>query len=227
MNNKDIEKTLFDLAEADYKNFNKKLLPTVDDSLILGVRTPTLRKLAKELYKNKDTEDFLNTLPHKYYEENNLHAFIIEQIKDYDEVIDRLNIFLPFVDNWATCDCLSPAVFKKNKEKLLIEIKKWLKDSHTYTVRFAIGMLMRHYLDDSFDKEYVDWVIGIKSDEYYINMMISWYLATAIAKQPDTILPIIESKTLPKFVQNKTVQKSIESFRVPKETKDYLRTLKI
>lgn len=227
MNNKDIEKTLFYLAETEYKNFNKKLLPTVEDGLILGVRTPILRKLAKDLYKNGDAVGFLNALPHKYYEENNLHAFIIEQIKDYDQVIDRLNKFLPFVDNWATCDCLSPAVFKKNKEKLLIEIKKWLKDSHTYTIRFAIGMLMKHYLDDSFDKKYVDWVIGIKSDEYYINMMISWYLATAIAKQPDSILPIIESKTLPKFVQNKTIQKSTESFRVPKETKNYLRTLKI
>lgn len=227
MNNKDIEKTLFDLAETEYKNFNKKLLPTVEDGLILGVRTPILRKLAKDLYKNGDAVGFLNALPHKYYEENNLHAFIIEQIKDYDQVIDRLNKFLPFVDNWATCDCLSPAVFKKNKEKLLIEIKKWLKDSHTYTIRFAIGMLMKHYLDDCFDKKYVDWVIGIKSDEYYINMMISWYLATAIAKQPDSILPIVESKTLPKFVQNKTIQKSTESFRVPKETKNYLRTLKI
>lgn len=227
MNNKDIEKTLFDLAETEYKNFNKKLLHTVEDGLILGVRTPILRKLAKDLYKNGDAVGFLNALPHKYYEENNLHAFIIEQIKDYDQVIDRLNKFLPFVDNWATCDCLSPAAFKKNREKLLIEIKKWLKDSHTYTIRFAIGMLMKHYLDDSFDKKYVDWVIGIKSDEYYINMMISWYLATAIAKQPDSILPIVESKTLPKFVQNKTIQKSTESFRVPKETKNYLRTLKI
>ena len=178
------------------------------------------------LVKSNNYLSFLDELPHKFFEENQLHAFIISEIKDYDECILYLNKFLPYVDNWATCDQMSPKVFKKNHSKLLDQIKVWIKSSKTYTIRFGIGMLMQYYLDDDFKLEYLEMVSNIKSDEYYVNMMIAWYFATALAKQYDSTIKIIEGKKLDVWTHNKTIQKAIESYRITFEQKDYLRSLK-
>ena len=221
-----IKKRLFELQDIQYKDFQAKLIPTVNHDTIIGVRTPELRKLAKELIKSNNYKDFLNELPHKYFDENQLHAFIISEIKSYDECIMYINNFLPYVDNWATCDQMSPKVFKKNHELLLNEIKKWLKSKDTYTIRFGIGMLMQHYLDDDFRVEYLKYVQNIKSDEYYVNMMIAWFLATALAKQYQATISIIENKILDKWVHNKTIEKALDSFRISNEQKDYLKGLK-
>lgn len=217
---------LFELQDKKYQELQFKIIPNIDSNTIIGVRTPELRKLAKEIVK-EDYQYFLDDLPHKYFDENQLHAFIISEIKDYDECINYINKFLPYVDNWATCDQLSPKVFKKNTDKLLIPIKKWIKTKDTYTIRFGIGMLMSYYLDDNFDVKYLDWVSKIKSNEYYINMMIAWYFATALAKQYDCTIKYIENNILDSWTHNKTIQKAIESYRVSDEHKKYLRTLKI
>ena len=217
---------LFELQDKKYQELQFKIIPNIDSNTIIGVRTPELRKLAKEIVK-EDYQYFLDDLPHKYFDENQLHAFIISEIKDYDECINYINKFLPYVDNWATCDQLSPKVFKKNTDKLLIPIKKWIKAKDTYTIRFGIGMLMSYYLNDNFDVKYLDWVSKIKSDEYYINMMIAWYFATALAKQYDCTIKYIENNILDSWTHNKTIQKAIESYRVSDEHKKYLRTLKI
>ena len=222
-----IQNRLFELQDLKYREFNSKLIPNVNPETIIGVRTPALRKMAKEISKTEDFKEFLNILPHKYYEENNLHGILIENIKDYDTVIDLLDNFLPFIDNWATCDMITPKIFKKNLDKLYEKINVWLKSEHTYTVRFGIKMLMSFYLDDNFKPEILELVSGVISDEYYINMMIAWYFATAIAKQYDATIPYIEKKRLSKWTHNKTIQKAIESFRINDETKVYLRTLKI
>lgn len=222
-----IQNRLFELQDLKYREFNSKLIPNVNPETIIGVRTPALRKMAKEISKTEDFKEFLNILPHKYYEENNLHGILIENIKDYDTVIDLLDNFLPFIDNWATCDMITPKIFKKNLDKLYEKINVWLKSEHTYTVRFGIKMLMSFYLDDNFKPEILELVSGVISDEYYINMMIAWYFATALAKQYDATIPYIEKKRLSKWTHNKTIQKAIESFRINDETKVYLRTLKI
>ena len=214
---------LFKLQDLEYKKFHSKLMPTINPDTIIGVRTPDLRKFAKGLI---DYDDFLNDLPHQYYEENNLHGFLISQIKDYNECIKELNKFLPYVDNWATCDGLRPKCFKKNTDKLLSEIEKWIKSNHTYTVRFAIEMLMTHFLDDDFDERYLDMVANVKSDEYYINMMIAWFFATALAKQYEYAIIYVEKNILPVWVHNKTIQKAIESYRISDDKKRFLRTLK-
>lgn len=214
---------LFKLQDLEYKKFHSKLMPTINPDTIIGVRTPDLRKLANSL---KDYDDFFNDLPHQYYEENNLHGFLISQIKDYNECIKELNKFLPYVDNWATCDGLRPKCFKKNTDKLLSEIKKWIKSNHTYTVRFAIEMLMTHFLDDEFDERYLELVANVKSDEYYINMMIAWFFATALAKQYEYAIIYVENNILPVWVHNKTIQKAIESYRISDDKKRFLRTLK-
>lgn len=224
---KEIQKRLFELQDTEYKVFSSKLMPTVDPETVIGVRTPALRKLAKELSKHPEIKDFLNILPHKYYEENNLHGFIIETIKDYDEVITELDKFLPYVDNWATCDLMSPKIFKKHTEELLEKIKIWIASEDTYTIRFGIGMLMSFYLDENFKKKYLTLVSKVKSEEYYVNMMIAWYFATALAKQYDATLPFIEKQKLSKWTHNKAIQKAIESNRIPKDIKEYLKTLKI
>ena len=218
---------LYKKQDIKYRDFQAKLIPpkTVDD--MIGVRTPELRKYAKELLKREDIGEFLEILPHEYFDENQLHAFIISGIKDYDKCMEEVDKFLPYVDNWATCDQLSPKVFKKHHAELLKQIKKWIKSKETYTVRFAIGMLMEHFLDEDFDIKYPEMVAKIRSDEYYINMMIAWYFATALAKQYDAILPFIEEKKLDKWTHNKAIQKSVESNRITPEQKDYLKTLKI
>ena len=222
----EIRKALLEMQDISYKEFHSKLMPTINPDVIIGVRTPVLRKYLKEI-KNEDTNTFLNDLPHKYYEENNLHAFLIAEIKDFDDCIKELDKFLPFIDNWATCDCLKPKFFKKNRDKLLIKIKEWIKSNDTYTVRFAIGMLMTHFLDEDFKEEYLKTVASVTSDEYYINMMIAWYFATALAKQYDSAFPYIENKILPDWVHNKTIQKAVESYRISDSQKKVLKALKL
>ncbi len=223
----EIQKFLFENQDIGYRDFQSKLIPNVDKSYFIGVRTPILRKYAKELLKTGDINAFFAELPHKYFDENQLHAFILSGIKDFDECIKETERFLPYVDNWATCDQLSPKCFKKNKSELLKYINNWLKSDKTYTVRFAIGMLMSHFLDEDFDEKYLTTVANVKSDEYYINMMIAWYFATALAKQYESTLPFIENKVLDKWTHNKAIQKAVESYRITDEQKVYLRTLKI
>ena len=218
---------LFKMKDKEYRDFQVKLIPGKTVDVMIGVRTPDLRKYAKELVKEGKYEDFLKDLPHKYFDENQLHAFILSEIKDYDECIEYVERFLPYVDNWATCDQMSPKVFKKNKDKLLERIKVWIKSDKTYTIRFGIGMLMQHYLDEDFKKEYLKWVSEIKSEEYYVNMMIAWYFATALAKQYEETIKYIEKQKLDKWTHNKTIQKSVESYRITDNQKNYLRSLKI
>ena len=222
----DIQKRLFELQDKDYAAFQSKLVPNIDSKLIVGVRVPVLRKFAKELKKNQSCEEFLKELPHKYYDENMLHAIIISEMKDYKGCIERLNEFLPYIDNWAVCDILSPKVFKKNKDILLEEIYTWSKSKEIYTCRFGIGMLMSHFLDEDFNKEYLKLPAGIKSKEYYVNMMLAWFFATALAKQWDATLPLIEEEKLALWVHNKSIQKARESYRIDKKRKDYLLSLK-
>ncbi|WP_026522141.1 DNA alkylation repair protein [Butyrivibrio sp. VCB2001] len=222
-----IREKLFELQDEKYRDFQQGLIPSVEQKEFIGIRTPALRKLAKELYKSGELDEFFRDLPHKYFDENQLHAFAISEIKDFDECMKALEEFLPFVDNWATSDQMSPKVFKKNKEELFSHIKKWLQSDHTYTVRFGIGMLMQHFLDEDFDLSYPEMVAGIRSDEYYINMMIAWYFATALAKQYESILPFIEEKRLSPWTHNKAIQKSVESYRITDEQKTYLRRLKV
>ena len=223
----DIQRRLFELQDLGYKEFSSKLMPTVSPDTVIGVRTPELRKLAKELSKTPEAVEFLKILPHTYYEENNLHGFLIETIKDYDAAIAAVDAFLPFIDNWATCDLMSPKVFQKHLPELYEKIKVWMQSDRTYTVRFGIGMLMSHYLDDAFLPEMPKLVATIRSEEYYINMMIAWYFATALVKQPDAVMPFIEERRMEKWTHNKAIQKAIESYRISDDTKAYLRTLKV
>ena len=226
MNVNEIQKRLFELQDIGYRDFQSKLLPAVDKERIIGVRTPQLKNMAKLLLKDPETAVFLEVLPHRYFDEDQLHAFIISGMKNYDECIARVEKFLPFVDNWATCDQLSPAVFKKHRNELLEHIKVWIASGKTYVIRFGAGMLMQHYLDDDFDAVYPEMVAGISSEEYYVNMMRAWYFATALAKQYDAVLPYIENNRLDLWTHNKTIQKAIESRRISEEQKSYLRSLK-
>ena len=187
---------LFKLQDVEYRDFQKKLIPTVDPDTVIGVRTPELRKLAKQMRGTPEADAFLEVLPHEFFDENQLHAFLISEEKDYDRCIRRVEVFLPHIDNWATCDQMSPKVFKKHKDDLLTRIRKWMKSDHPYTVRFAIGMLMQHYLDDDFDSIYPEMVSKIRSEEYYVNMMIAWYFATALAKQYEAAVPYLEKQKL-------------------------------
>lgn len=221
-----ISRELFKLKDPKYQKFQSALMPTVDSNMIIGVRTPALKKLSKEIFKENKYDSFLNTLPHKYYEENNIHAFLIGQIKDYDSCIKELNRFLPYVNNWATCDSMYCVSFKRNKDKLIKDIKKWLKSKETYTVRFGIGMLMGLYLDEDFKPEHLKLVSKVKSDEYYVNMMKAWYFATALAKQYDETLPYFENKVLDDFTHRKAISKCIDSYRIDEKTKEYLKTLR-
>ena len=223
----EIRDELFKMQDIGYRDFNSKLIPTVKKEDMIGVRTPELRKYAKKLLKEEGMEDFLHSLPHKYFDENQLHAFMISEIKDFKFCIDELINFLPYLDNWATCDQLSPKIFKKYRNDLLPHIYEWLKSDKTYTVRFGIGMLMEHFLDEDFKSEYPEMVAAVRSEEYYINMMTAWYFATALAKQYENILPFIEGNKLDTWTHNKTIQKAIESNRINAEQKNYLKGLKI
>lgn len=214
--------------EDDYAEFQRKLMPTVTPEKVLGVRTPKLRAYAKTLIKNEELcEAFFAELPHEYFDEYQIHVFALSLMKDYDKCMEYTEDILPYIDNWATCDQFSPKVFKKHKDLLLVKINEWINSDKTYTVRFAIGMLMEHFLDEDFDEKYLYVVASVKSEEYYINMMIAWYFATALAKQWDATILLIESKSLDKWVQNKSIQKARESYRITKEQKEYLKTLKL
>lgn len=219
-------KRLFEMQDKNYALFQGKLVPNIESKLIIGVRVPLLRKFAKELIKENGQEGFLQELPHKYYDENMLHAILLSEMKDYGDCIKRVNEFLPYVDNWAVCDILSPKVFKKNKDDLLNEIYKWSKSEQTYTCRFGVGMLMSFFLDGDFKEDYLKLPANIKSEEYYINMMIAWFFTTALTKQWEYTLPYIEEGRLAIWVHNKTIQKARESYRIDKEKKEYLSSLK-
>ncbi len=221
-----IRNELLDMQDIKYREFQAKLMPTVDPEKMIGVRTPELRKYAKQVIKSGGAAEFINELPHEYFDENQLHAFIISEMKDYEKCITEVNRFLPYVDNWATCDQLSPKVFKKHKEELLREIRKWIRAEETYTIRFGIGMLMQHFLDEDFKAEYPEMVAAVKSEEYYVNMMIAWYFATALAKQYDEVISFIQNNRLDKWTHNKAIQKSVESNRISPERKEYLKSLK-
>lgn len=223
----DIQQELFALQDLSYRDFHAKLMPTVDKAMVIGVRTPKLRAFAKEFGKTEEAKEFLKVLPHQYYEENNLHGLLIEQIKDYPTLIRELNRFLPCIDNWATCDLLTVRVVKKHLDTFTEEVERWLASDHTYTIRFGIGMLMRYYLEEHFSLEYPEKVAKIRSEEYYVNMMRAWYFATALAKQYEAIFPFLEEKRLDAWTHNKTIQKAIESYRITQEQKVYLRTLRI
>ena len=218
--------SLFALQDIKYKEFDQRLIPTVDPSTVIGVRKPDLRKLAKELFKESRYEAFLSALPHRYHEENFIHAMLIEQMKEFPKVIEETEKFLPYITNWEVCDSFSPKCFKKNKAFLLERIRQWLVSSDEYTVRFAVKMLMTHFLDDGFSKEYLMLVANVSSEEYYVRMMQAWFFATALAKQYDETLALLESNVLPVWVHNKTIQKAVESYRISDEQKQYLRTLK-
>ena len=222
----EVREELFRLQDRKYRDFQSKLIPNVDPETIIGVRTPEIRKLAKKVIKREDAGEFLGELPHQYFDESQLHAFTISEIRDFAKCMEEVERFLPFVDNWATCDQLSPKVFKKHKEELLVKIREWMRSERTYTVRFAIGALMQHFLDEDFDPAYPELVAGVRSEEYYVNMMIAWYFATALAKQYGAVLPYIEQRRLDKWVHNKTIQKAVESYRIDDEQKKYLRSLK-
>lgn len=222
-----LQKALFDNQDKEYRVFQQKLMPGIELKNIIGVRLPVIRKIAKENAKTEDAKKFLDSLPHKYYDENQLHGFLINQIKDYDECIKRIDEFLPYVDNWAVCDSINPKMLSKHKEELIKDIKRWVSSKETYTIRHGIHMLMAFFLDSDFKKEYLEIPAKIVSEEYYVNMMIAWFFATALAKKWDATITYIEEKKLPVWVHNKTIQKAIESYRVNEEHKQYLRTLKI
>lgn len=221
-----ITEYLFSLQDLSYRDFHARLMPTVDKEKIIGVRVPFLRKKAKNINK-AEAEAFMKELPHRYYEENNLHGFIIAEIKDFDLCIKELECFLPYVDNWATCDGMNPKVLGTRPCKLMLKIKEWLLSGHTYTVRFAIKCLMDFYLDGNFSEEILEIVASVKSEEYYINMMCAWFFATALAKQKDSTLPFFTEGRLDTWVHNKAISKACESFRVDDETKMLLRKLRI
>ncbi|MBR4132802.1 MAG: DNA alkylation repair protein [Oscillospiraceae bacterium] len=222
----ELQKRLFSMQDADYQAFQRRLMPTVPPEAVIGVRTPALRELAKAISGTPDAEAFLAELPHRYYEENNLHGFLLCRIRDFGVCLAEVERFLPYVDNWATCDTLSPRAFARNPEALLEPIRRWLASAHVYTCRFGIGCLMRWFLDGRFAPEYLEAVAAIRSQEYYVNMMIAWYFATALAKQYDAVLPFLEQRRLDPWVHNKAIQKACESFRVPQERKTYLKSLK-
>lgn len=222
----EIRARLFSLQDTAYRDFQVKLIPGMDAQKEIGVRTPELRKLAKELAKREDIREFLNDLPHQYFDENQLHAFILSGEKDFEKCMEDLERFLPYVDNWATCDQMSPKVFRKNRKKLLESINRWIGSEHTYTVRFAIKMLMEHFLDEDFDPIYPEMVATVRSEEYYIRMMIAWYFATALAKRYDAVLPYLKQEKLDVWTHNKAIQKAVESYRITEEQKIYLKSLK-
>ena len=227
MTGAEIRKELYSLQDEAYREFQAKLIPGMGTDQVIGVRTPQLRKLARQIVKEEDTQAFLEELPHAYFDETQLHAFVISEIRDPEEAFERTEQFLPYVDNWATCDQLSPKVFRKCRDELLSHIEQWLVSGRTYTIRFGIGMLMQHFLDEAFDPKYPKMVLEVRSEEYYVNMMIAWYFATALAKQYEAVLPYIEKQKLDPWTHNKTIQKAVESYRITPQQKEYLKTLKV
>lgn len=222
----ELQKQLFTLQDPSYLEFHSKLIPTIEKNRIIGIRTPALRSFAKDFKGTKEAKAFLKELPHHYYEENNLHMMLISAEKDYETCVREINRFLPYINNWATCDLPAPGVFKKHKSELYGEVLKWISSNDTYTIRYGIGILLRLYLDADFSEKHLALVAKIRSEEYYVNMMIAWYFATALAKQWDAAIPCLEKKKLSDWVHKKTIQKAVESYRITKEQKEYLRTLK-
>ena len=218
-----IRKKLLEMGDDNYREFSSSLMPTIDKSRVIGIRIPLLRKYARSLV---DFDGFLDSLPHQYFEENNLHAFLIEREKDFDKCIKMLDAFLPYVDNWATCDSMKPKILKSEPEKLLTHIKTWIASKEVYRVRYAINLLMSFYLDENFDDSFLGLVSDVKSDEYYINMMRAWYFATALFKQYDKTVVYLENRLLDVWTHNKTIQKAVESYRISDEQKQYLKTLR-
>ena len=223
----EIRAELYRQQDEKYRDFQVKLIPTVRPETMIGVRTPALRAYAKQLLRRPDVGAFLNALPHESFDENQLHAFLLSEMKDFDRCADEVERFLPFVDNWATCDQLSPKVFGKHHAELLPLARCWIASGETYTVRFGIGMLMAHFLDADFTPVYPEWVAAVQSEEYYVNMMRAWYFATALAKQYGAVLPYLEQRRLDAWTHNKTIQKAVESFRITDAQKTYLKTLRI
>ena len=222
----ELQKKLFELQDLKYRDFHSKLLPGIDKETIIGIRTPVLRKFAKEFKGKEEAEAFLQELPHHYYEENNLHMMLITGIRDYDVCLAEVKRFLPYINNWATCDSPMPKCFANHKEDLLPSIKNWIHSDHTYTIRYGIGALMNFYLDEDFKPEYLKLAAAVQSEEYYVNMMIAWYLATALAKQWDATIPYLEERKLSPWVHRKTIQKAVESYRITGEQKVYLKILR-
>lgn len=231
---KEIQEMLFSIQETDpkFKAFQLKLIPTITEENIIGIRTPDMKKFSSTLSNEGFGPDsictkFIDELPHRYFDEYNLHILLLGHIKDYERVIKETNRVLPYIDNWATCDVFSPTIFKKHRHELFAYIPNWLNSTHTYTIRFGVEMLMSHFLYKDFNPMILKWVSAIRSEEYYVNMMIAWFMATALAKQYSGTIPYIENGSLAPWVQNKTIQKSIESYRISDDKKNYLRTLKI
>ena len=221
-----VQQDLFTMQDLKYRDFHAKLMPTVEKESVIGVRVPVLRTYAKKFGKTEEAKQFLKVLPHQYYEENNLHGLLIEQIKDYELCIEELERFLPHIDNWATCDLPLPKCFDKNKEDIIVRAKNWIATDDTYVKRYGMGVMMRLFLDEDFKEEYIQIVAGVKSEEYYVNMMIAWYMATALAKQWDAAIPYIQEHRLSEWVHRKSIQKAVESYRITPEQKDYLKGLR-
>lgn len=220
-----VQQRLFEMQDLKYRDFNSRLLPNVNPETVIGVRTPQLRKLAKELFQHPEKDAFLEKLPYRYYEEWNLHGFLIEQERDFDACVEQLDRFLPYVDNWATCDLVTPKVFKSHLPELLGHIRRWLASDQVYTVRYGVRMLMWFYLETEFEPEYLE-LAAVRSEEYYIRMAVAWYFATALTKQYDAALPWLKQNRLEPWVHNKTIQKAVESYQIPDDRKTYLRGLK-
>ena len=218
-----LQKQLFELQDLKYRDFHSKLMPETDKETVIGIRTPVLRKFAREFAGTSEAEAFLRQLPHRYYEENNLHMMLITGIKDYEKCMEEIQRFLPCIDNWATCDYPAPKCFARHKDQVLEEAKRWISSGETYVIRYGIGMLMRLFLDEDFSSEYLEMAAAVQSQEYYVNMMIAWYFATALAKQWDATVPYIEQHKLSDWVHRKTVQKAVESYRITPEQKEYLK----
>ena len=218
-----IYERLLSYQDEKYKDFQSKLVPNIDKKTIIGVRTPQMRKIVKEVYGTKESTIFLQTLPNQYYEENLIHFFLISKIKDFDECIKEVERFLPYIDCWTVCDQATPLVFKKNHDKLLPLIKKWINSNHVYTARFGIRMLMNEFLNDDFKGKYLEWVASKNGDDYYLKMMVAWFFATALAKQYDATIKYIKNRSLDPWIHKKAIQKAVESYRVSDEHKEYLK----
>ena len=223
----ELQQQLFALQDEAYREFHSKLMPNINKEAVIGIRIPVLRRFAGEFAKKSEAREFLQQLPHQYYEENNLHMMLITAEKDYEKCLAEVERFVPYIDNWATCDLPAPKCFAKHKQELLLKVKEWIASEETYTIRYGIDLLMALYLDADFRPEYLKMAADVESEEYYVNMMRAWYFATALAKQYDKILPFIEKQKLDVWTHNKTIQKAIESYRITPEQKEYLRGLKI
>jgi len=222
-----IQEKLFALRDEKFSKFQRRLMPTVSPETVIGVRTPAIRELVKEIKGTDEARSFIKDLPHEYFDENQLHALLLSQESEYETCIEHVEKFLPYIDNWATCDQLSPKIFKKHRRELLKRIQRWINSKEVYTVRFGIGMLKRHFLDEDFDEKHLKLVAGVDSGEYYIKMMVAWYFATALAKHWDSAVKFIEAGELDRWTHNKSIRKATESYRVPLEHKEYLKTLRI